>query len=147
MASFTTLNAYDANTVFPEFRGLNQYGNDINGDLRYAGDAVNVEPIGGALQPVAACTLLTPSLNSPIETLARLYRRWHSGTDKENLVAASGGKLYYMLPTPGRSSHIRPAYLPIPAMSGAGWRMKSIRHSAAIRLTFSCCQMPRMVWS
>jgi len=97
MSSFTSFGAYDAKTLIPEFRGLMQNGDDINGDPRYATEEKNVETLGGVLQPAAACTLLTPSLTRPIETLARLYRRWGTN-NKEVLVAASNGRLYWMLP-------------------------------------------------
>ena len=100
MAGYNSIGAYEATSVIPEFKGLMQYGDGIGTDPRYAREVRNVETFGGVLQPAAACTLLTPSLDAPIETLARLYRRWYSGNDdKEILVAASGGKLYYMLPT------------------------------------------------
>ena len=100
MASFTSLSTYDARTIIPEFRGLNQYtGGDINADIRYSADAVNIETINGLLQPAAKCELLTPQLTAPIETLAHFYRRWYTGVDNnELLIAASGGKLYYMAP-------------------------------------------------
>lgn len=91
-----SLGTYDATMTIPQFLGLNQYGDEINGDNRYSPDAVNVETIGGVLQPAAACEVLTPELPSPIETLAILYRRWTSSPDKELMIAASGGKLYYM---------------------------------------------------
>ena len=91
-----SLNTYDATVTIPQFLGLNQYGDEIGGDNRYSPDAVNVETIGGVLQPVAACEELTPQLDHPIETLAILYRRWTSSPDKEIMIAASDGRLYYM---------------------------------------------------
>lgn len=91
-----SLGTYDATMTIPQFLGLNQYGDEINGDNRYSPDAVNVETIGGVLQPAAACEVLTPELLLPIETLAILYRRWTSSPDKELMIAASGGNLYYM---------------------------------------------------
>lgn len=99
MAGYNKIGAYEATSVIPEFKGLMQYGDGIGTDPRFAVEAKNVETFGGVLQPAAACVLLSPSLPSPIETLARLYRRWHSGDDKEIMVAASGGKLYSMLPS------------------------------------------------
>lgn len=100
MASYNSIGSYDATSVIPEFKGLMQYGDNITSDPRYTADAVNCETVGGVLQPAAACQLLVPELDDPIETLARLYRRWYSGPDdKELLIAASGGKLYYMHPT------------------------------------------------
>lgn len=99
MSGYNSVGTYNATSVIPEFRGLMQYSDGINTDPRYAIEERNVETKGGVLQPAAACMLLTPTLEAPIETLARLYRRWYAGDDKEILVAASGGKLYYMLPT------------------------------------------------
>lgn len=99
MAGYNQLGQYDATSYIPEFKGLMQYGDGINANPCYATEEKNVETRGGVLQPAAACILLTPSLSYPIETLARLYRRWYTGNDnKEILVAASGGRLYYMLP-------------------------------------------------
>lgn len=99
MAGYNSIGSYNATSVIPQFKGLMQYGDGINGNPCYAVEARNVETKGGVLQPAAACELLAPQLTAPIETLARLYRRWYTGLDsKEVLVAASGGKLYYMLP-------------------------------------------------
>lgn len=99
MASYNSLSTYSAVSYYPAFKGLMQYGDGINTAPQYTADAVNMETMGGVLQPAAACTLLAPMLQSPIKTLARLYRRWCTGTDsREILIAASGGQLYYMLP-------------------------------------------------
>ena len=99
MATFNSVGTYDASARIPEFRGILQYGDLINADPRYATDARNMETIGGVLQPAAACILKPATLPAPIETLARLHRRWYTGNDsKDILVAASGGKLYSMLP-------------------------------------------------
>lgn len=92
------MSAYETTLNISEFKGLMQYGDGINVDMRYATHTKNMETVGGVLQPAAACELLTPTLTSPIETLARLHRRWHAGDDKDVLIAGSGGKLYYMLP-------------------------------------------------
>ena len=45
------LNAYDADVFIPEFKGLLQYGDPYNNDLRYSPDCMNVETPGGVLQP------------------------------------------------------------------------------------------------
>lgn len=94
MAGYNKLNAYDATTRIPQFKGLLQYGDGINGDVCFATDEKNMETMAGVLQPAAACQLLNPTTPAPIETLMHLYRRWHSGTDKDILIAASGNKLY-----------------------------------------------------
>lgn len=89
---------YDAETNVREFKGLMQYGDGINADMRYATDAKNMETLAGVLQPVAACELMAPTTPKPIETIMRLHRRWYAGDDKDVLIAASDGKLYWMLP-------------------------------------------------
>ncbi len=100
MATYNSIGTYTATSSYPTFIGLLQYGDKVGSDPRYAVEAVNMETVGGSLQPAAACVLMQPVLEKPIKTLARLYRRWYSGADgKEILVAASGGKLYAMLPS------------------------------------------------
>ena len=47
MASFVTINAYDATIRMPAFLGLYQEGDGMLGDPRYALEAVNVETRGG----------------------------------------------------------------------------------------------------
>lgn len=92
--AYNSLNAYDATSVYPEFRGLMQYGDGINTDPRYAVDAINVDTTGGSLKPLGAPQLLC-SAAAPIETLALLHRRWYTNPDdRDLLVAASEGKLY-----------------------------------------------------
>ena len=98
MAGYSKISRYSCRSVIPNFMGMMQYGDGNNIDLSYATTERNVETFGGVLQPAAACELMEVQLDQPIETLARLYRRWYSGDDdKEILIAASGGKLYYML--------------------------------------------------
>lgn len=99
MASYVTLNGYDADARYPQFKGLLQHGDGVNANPCFAREAVNMETPGGVLQPAAKCRMLAPSLPEPIETLARLHRRWYTGADsKDILVAGSGGRLYAMLP-------------------------------------------------
>jgi hypothetical protein len=98
--TYNTINAYDADTRIPEFKGLMQYGDGINGDPRYATSGYNLDTTAGVLQPMAACALMTASMSAPIETLAVLHRRWYvEGATSDVLIAASGGHLYWMLPT------------------------------------------------
>ncbi len=79
------------------FLGLYQDGDGINVDTRYALDAVNVETQGGVLRSAARPVHLRPELSGPIGTLARLYLRWPgNGGAGDVLVAASGGRLYWM---------------------------------------------------
>lgn len=101
MPNYNTINAHDADCRYPSFLGLNQYGNETSmNDPRFAVDEKNVETFNGVMQPCASNLLLTPTLPAPIETLALLHRRWYvpSGENPDILVAASGGKLYWMLP-------------------------------------------------
>jgi hypothetical protein len=91
------MNAYDADLRIPEFTGIMQYGDGINADPRTASEAMNMETVGGVLQPMGACKLLTPSCPATIETLAWFHRRWpHEGESADVLVAAAGKQLYSM---------------------------------------------------
>lgn len=81
----------------PAFRGLWQSGDGIGTDARYAVEGVNALTTEGVLRPMAQCALLDGALPAPIETLARLNRRWHAQAH-DVLVAAAGGQLYWMLP-------------------------------------------------
>lgn len=95
MAQFS-LHAYDADVWLPEFKGLQQNEEGLNGDLRFAAEEVNLETPQGVLQPHAGYTLMDGEFISRIETMARFHRRWYSGTgSKEWIVCAAGGKLYY----------------------------------------------------
>ena len=117
--AYITLNAYDAVVRAPEWKGLYQSGDGYSGDPRYAVEAVNVLTRDGYMRPVAACELYLPALPAPIETFARLYRRWHTeATGHDVLIAASGGQLYWMLPTGTAWTQIA-----LPAgWSGAGYQ-------------------------
>lgn len=97
--AYVTRNSASATVRIPECKGLFQYGDSVGMDPRYAADCVNALTAQGALKPVAACRLLKPETPAPIQTLARLYRRWYAPDDQhEVLVAAAGGQLYWMLP-------------------------------------------------
>lgn len=111
MASYVSFGSYNATMKIPEFKGLLQYGDGMNGDPRYSPEAVNAETRGGVLQPCAACVQTALTLPQPIETLARLYRRWYTGNESRDvLVAASGGKLYSALPTDTAWTEISSGY-------------------------------------
>lgn len=94
-----SMHAYDADVSIGGFLGINNSFTEMNGDLRYAAEAENVETPNGVLQPQAASTILSDPNgtfeNKKIETLAVFHRRWYEGPgSKDWLVAAAGGKLY-----------------------------------------------------
>lgn len=92
-------NLYDVTLSIESFYGLYQDGDSHNIDPRYAAEAVNVDTAGGMLQTAARHTRLLPELPGPIGTLANLHRRWHTEDNARDVfVAASGGRLYWMLP-------------------------------------------------
>lgn len=96
MATYNSVGAYNSTAVYPAFRGLMQYGDGIDTDVRYATEAVNAETPAGVLQPLGAPTLLQGAdLPEPIETLALLHRRWYADPQQRDLlVASSAGQLY-----------------------------------------------------
>lgn len=99
MATYTSLGTYSGTLRIPEFKGLNQYGDQIGTNPCYAAEAQNALTQGGVLRPMAANEMLPLATASSIETLALLHRRWHTAdTMKDVLVAASGGQLYWSLP-------------------------------------------------
>ena len=81
----------------PAFRGLDQYGDGVGLDPRFATECTNALTVQGVLKPMAQCEKLRGSLPAPVETLARLHRRWHASAH-DVLIAAAGGQLYWMLP-------------------------------------------------
>ena len=95
MASYVSLGSYSGTLRIPEFKGLNQYGEGIGIDPRFAVEASNVLTTEGVLRPMSEHVLLAPTLPSPIDTLARLHRRWHvNSAERDVLVAACDGHLY-----------------------------------------------------
>lgn len=91
--------SYTASFRVDHFLGLYQDGDGIGKDPRYALEAVNVETEGGVLSCVAKGQYLQAEMNRPIATLMRLHRRWHvAEQERDVLVAASDGKLFWMLP-------------------------------------------------
>lgn len=94
-----SLGAYSGTMRIPDFKGLNQYGDGIGVDPRFAMELTGADTREGILRPMAECELLYPSLASPIETLVLLHRRWHVvDIERDVLIAASDGKLYWCLP-------------------------------------------------
>lgn len=94
--AYFSLHAYDADAWIHEFKGINQADAEINADPRFAVEAENVETPLGVLQPHAGYDLVEGGFEgNKIETIASFYRRWTSDTEKEWLVAAVGGHLYY----------------------------------------------------
>lgn len=99
MASYVSLSNYSGTLRVPEFKGLNQYGDGIGLDPRYAMESTNALTTEGVLRPMSAHELLPQTLPMPIETLARLYRRWYTADDdREILIAACDGQLYWTTP-------------------------------------------------
>lgn len=84
----------------PAFLGLSRGGDGIGGDPCCAVEETGAFTRRGVLCPMAACTLLPAALPCPIETLARLHRRFlpEGQSEHDVLVAAGGGRLYHMLP-------------------------------------------------
>lgn len=96
--AYFSLNAYDADVYINSFAGLMQSGDGVNVDTRFALEAENVETPKGVLQPKARMGILSGSFETRIETLAWLYRRWHSDeATKEVLFAATDGQIYYRI--------------------------------------------------
>lgn len=93
--AFYSLHAYDADLFIPGFLGIDQTGEGINGDVRFASEEKNLETIAGTLQPQAAPVILPETFQNRVETLAWFHRRWYEGEgSKDWLVACAGGKLY-----------------------------------------------------
>lgn len=98
--AYTSLGAYSGTLMIPEFKGLNQYGDGVGTDPRYAAEAVNALTTDGYLRPMAPCELLNPTLPEPIETLALLHRRYYAEPDaKDVLIACCSGQFYWCLPS------------------------------------------------
>lgn len=98
--ALTSLGAYNGTVRIPEFKGLNQYGDGVGIDPRYAVESRNVLTTEGVMRPMAECELLPAELPHPIETLALLHRRWYTADDDHDiLVASCDGQLYWSLPT------------------------------------------------
>lgn len=94
--AYYSLNAYDADVRINSFAGLYQYGDNMNGDVRFAVDMANVETPAGVLQPMAATEEVAEFTGVKIETLAHLFRRWYVGSGSaEVLFAAMDGKIFY----------------------------------------------------
>lgn len=100
MAGLLSLGSYSGTVRIPEFKGLNQYGDGIGLDPRFAVEAKNVLTTEGYLRPMSVNEKLPLATDSPIETLALLHRRWHTADSmKDVLIAASDGQLYWSLPS------------------------------------------------
>lgn len=112
MANTIRSGAYETRVRIDTFAGLFQDGDQINVDVSYATEAINVDTKGGVLATVARHVTLPPQLAQPIGTLAYLYRRWGADPGAEYLmIAASGGQLYWMTPTAS-------AWTPVPMADG-----------------------------
>ena len=99
--AYFSLHAYDADVWVPEFKGLNQSDVNMNPDMRFAAEAVNMETPGGVLQPVAMDESLHGSETFPagasgeIGTLICFTRRWYTqDAHKEWFICSRGGHIY-----------------------------------------------------
>ena len=70
------------------FAGLMQSGDGCNLASHYAVEAENCDTTGGGLKPMTACTALPGSLPSPIGTLMRLHRRYHTAQAERDVLVA-----------------------------------------------------------
>ena len=57
MAGFVSLGAYSGTLRIPEHKGLNQYGDGIGIDPRFAVESVNALTTDGVLRPMAQCRM------------------------------------------------------------------------------------------
>jgi len=88
----------EATIELKNFAGVNEAGDGWQLPLRFAMSAENVDTTAGVFRPMRKGVKLAGELPAPIGTLARLYRRFHSvESEKEVLIAAAGGSLYYRL--------------------------------------------------
>ena len=102
MSDFVSIRSGSAAVRIPQFRGLCQYGDGVGADPRCAVESENAQTMQGVLGPMAACVYLEGELPAPIETLARLHRRYYTADhEKDVLIAAAGGQLYWRLPFSG----------------------------------------------
>lgn len=102
MSDYVSIRSGSAVVRIPQFLGLCQYGDGVGADPRCAVEAHNALTTQGVLRPMAECAYLQGDLPSPIETLARLHRRYYTADhEKDVLIAAAGGQLYWRLPFGG----------------------------------------------
>lgn len=99
--AFFSLHAYDADVWIPEFKGIDQSDVNLNPDLRYAAEALNVETPNGVLQPMAyhdeaeRGSVFPEDATGDIETLVLFTRRWYAGAGSNQwYICARGGKFY-----------------------------------------------------
>lgn len=120
MAQYS-LHAYDADVFVDGFLGIQQARTEVNGDVRCAAEAENMETPNGVLQPGAASAVMDGEFTDRVETLASFTRRWYEGSGKnEWYVCCAGGKLYYRQAGDGNS------WVPIQLPSGISAYSKSV---------------------
>jgi hypothetical protein len=98
-----TINAYDADVRIPQFLGLKQYGDLMNGNPVYADHAANMNTKGGTLMPMAAPKIMDGEIEYKIETLMRGTQRI---SGEEIIVAAAGRRMYVYRDTMGEWEQI-----------------------------------------
>lgn len=90
MAQYS-MNAYDADVYIPEFKGLMQYGDQMNGDLRFSPDCMNVETPAGVLQPAGYFKGTLSGFVEPFPTgYTATLMRFYDGTAMQYVLAANG---------------------------------------------------------
>lgn len=88
----------ETQTGMARFSGVNQSTDGFNMAMQYADEAYNADVTGGSLSPVRTGLALEQTLETPIETLAILRRRYHVKEDERDLlVAISAGSVYTKL--------------------------------------------------
>lgn len=90
---------YQTDAELPSFAGINQSTDGYNMSLRFAEIAYNADVTGGSLAPMRdGLSIGVTPLDKPIETLARLHRRFVAKDgERDVLVAISDGNVYTKL--------------------------------------------------
>jgi hypothetical protein len=93
------MNAYDADVYITEFKGLMQYGDQMQSDLRYSPDCMNVETPGGVLQP-----------SMPMNGVKLIFKSGESGGEPVIENPETIGTLMYLKNTPATRLEVSSAY-------------------------------------
>ena len=94
---------YEKALAMKRFSGMYTSGDGMNLGLHLATEAINCNTEAGSLKPMTTgsslgpITLLAGTIEKPIGTLMRIYRRFAS-TDNDVFVAVADGRVFYKLP-------------------------------------------------